>query len=669
MSATEWPSAGQRGTTGQMAPSLAGQMYRPHAWSGGTKGGTMHPVMAAFELLSQMGVSGKHVWMTAKAIDDPQAKLFHLQQAIRHFRRFKGSEHKYVMLPVDPLTFVDCSELLNMSDEVYPKIKTEIAELCSGPYVEAVLTGSIGCGKTTIALIATAYSLYELSCLKQPHKEFGLAQSSEIEFVFQSLKKELSKAVDYMRFKAMLDGSPYFQDVFRYDRGIESELRFPKRIIVKPLSGDHSAAIGQNVFGGVLDEVNFMAVVENSKSAIDGGTYDQARQVYNAIARRRESRFMKQGRLPGMLCLVSSKQYPGEFTDRKITEARTNPSIFIYDKRAWDVKPEGTFSGDWFEVFVGDATRKPRVLDPDEAAAMADTDDVPLVMAVPEEYRHAFDSDLLAALRDIAGVSTLALHPFMLDIDAVTECFGLVPSVLSQTECDFAGQRVQIYPQRFVKPEEPRFAHVDLGLTGDSCGFAVGHVQGFADMYRGEEIETLPIVRLDCTLEIRPPKGGEIAFENVRRLLYKLRELGLNIKWVTLDSWQSADTMQILMQRGFIAGLLSMDTSTVPYDVTKQAFYDRRLLLPAHDRARTEVTRLERDPRTHKIDHPPHGSKDVADAIAGVVYGLTMRREIWVRHNVPLTRIPRSLLASESPVKGSIPYLERLRREREMQIA
>ena len=626
----------------------------------------LRPVEAALRLLSQMGVSGKHVWMTAKAIDDPRARDAHLQQAIRHFRRFKGAEHKYIMLPVDPLTFVDCSELLGMADEVYPKIKDEVARMCSGSYVEAVLSGGIGIGKTTLALIATAYSLYELSCLKQPHKEFGLAQSSEIEFVFQSLKKELSKAVDYQRFKAMLDGSPYFQEVFRYDRGIESELRFPKRIIVKPLSGDHSAAIGQNVFGGVIDEVNFMAVIENSKSAIDGGTYDQARQVYNAIARRRESRFMKQGRLPGMLCLVSSKQYPGEFTDRKIAEARTNPAIFVYDKRAWEVKPEGTFSGDWFHVFVGDATRKPRVLDPLEADQLRATDDAPSVMAVPEEYRPAFASDLLAALRDIAGVSTLALHPFMLDIDAVTECFGRVPSVLSRTECDFAGLRLQIYPKRFVSPDEPRFAHVDLGLSGDSCGFAVGHVQGFADMHRGEEIETLPVVRLDCTLEIRPPRGGEIAFENVRKLLYKLRETGLNIKWVTLDSWQSVDTMQILKQRGFIAGLLSMDTSTVPYDVTKQAFYDRRILLPEHDRARTEVTRLERDPKTLKIDHPPHGSKDVADAIAGVVYGLTMRREIWARHRVPLTRIPRSLLAAENPGKGSIPYLERLRREREM---
>lgn len=625
----------------------------------------LHPLEAACRLLSQMGVSGKHVWMTSKRIDNPRERLDYLRAAIRHFYRFKGQEHKYIILPVDPRTFIDCPDLLNMGSEVYPKVKIEAAALCSGRYVEAVLTGGIGTGKTTLALIAIAYSLYELSCLKHPHREFGLAQSSEIEFIFQSLKKDLAKSVDYMRFKAMIDHSPYFQNVFRYDRGIESELRFPKRIVVKPLSGDHSAAIGQNVFGGVIDEVNFMAVVENSKAAIDGGTYDQAREVYNSIARRRESRFMVQGWLPGMLCLVSSKRYPGEFTDRKIEEARTNQTIFVYDKRAWEVKPEGTFSGQWFHIFVGDATRKPRILTEEEAGDLRRTEDAPLVMAIPVEYRNAFEADLLAALRDIAGVSTLALHPFILDQEAVAECFGRVPSVLSRPDCDFLTSRVQIYPKRIVKPDEPRFAHIDLGLTGDSCGLSVGHVAGFTNMSRGDaEVETMPVICFDLMLEIRPPKGGEIEFEKVRQLLYKLRDLGMNLKWVTFDSWQSVDTIQILKQRGFITGMLSMDTSTIPYDVTKQALYDRRILAPEHDHARTELVRLERDMKNHKIDHPPNGSKDVADSMAGVVYGLTMRREIWVRHGISQLRIPQNLVRQEIQNKGSLSYIERMRQER-----
>ena len=63
--------------------------------------------------------------------------------------------------------------------------------------------------------------------------------------------------------------------------------------------------------------------------------------------------------------------------------------------------------------------------------------------------------------------------------------------------------------------------------------------------------------------------------------------------------------------------------------------------------------RLEKDPKTGKIDHPPKGSKDCSDAIAGVVYGLTYRRELWVRHNVPLTEIPASLYRpKEERVQG-----------------
>ena len=31
-----------------------------------------------------------------------------------------------------------------------------------------------------------------------------------------------------------------------------------------------------------------------------------------------------------------------------------------------------------------------------------------------------------------------------------------------------------------------------------------------------------------------------------------------------------------------------------------------------------------------------HNSKDCADALAGVVFGLTMRREVWARYGVPI---------------------------------
>lgn len=38
-----------------------------------------------------------------------------------------------------------------------------------------------------------------------------------------------------------------------------------------------------------------------------------------------------------------------------------------------------------------------------------------------------------------------------------------------------------------------------------------------------------------------------------------------------------------------------------------------------------------------------HNSKDVADALAGVVYGATMRREMWALHGVSSVNLPSTL--------------------------
>ncbi len=50
-----------------------------------------------------------------------------------------------------------------------------------------------------------------------------------------------------------------------------------------------------------------------------------------------------------------------------------------------------------------------------------------------------------------------------------------------------------------------------------------------------------------------------------------------------------------------------------------------------------------------------HNSKDVADALAGVVYGLTVRREIWAMYGIPLMKIPATLslaVGKQPEVKG-----------------
>ncbi len=570
-------------------------------------------------------------------------------EEIRHLLWWYEHGIKYHERPVSVEQFLFSRHYMKAFDEsgeriIWPKLVEAIERVCTGGYIQSIWTGAIGTGKSTGALYATAYKLYELLCLKSPHATYELDPSSEILIIFQSLNKDLAVDVDYTRFKAMIDRAPIFATPeFRYDRSIKSEMKFGSRVVCKPVAGTDAGALGQNVIGGILDEISSMAVVKDSRRARDKEMYDQAVALYDSIERRRESRFMEFGDMPGMLCLIGSKKYPDDFLHQKIDEAADNPKqIHLYDEVLWSVRPE-RFGKKRFRVFVGDTTRKPRIME--EAEELPESDQY-LLRRIPVEYRRQFDRDLLGALRDIAGVANLSIHPFILDRDALAEAFGKTRSVGSRPDVDFQDYNLRLFPQRWAGTEHfPRMVHLDLALSGDSAGLAVGHVRGFKRLRRSETTdEILPVIRMDLMLEIRPPRAGEIQFEKIRRLLYLLREHGMPIKWASADGWQSIDMLQILASKGVIVGQESTDKNPAIYEVAKGAIYDRRAEFPEHPKCLWEFTRLERDPATGKIDHPIEASKDVSDATATVIYGLSLQAEIWVQFGIDLRHVPDTLL-------------------------
>jgi len=559
-----------------------------------------------------------------------------LRDLLKHMKK-----PRMIQEPVSFSTFVEHKDYMDAEGLLYQKVMEAGEAINSGKYVEAIFTGPIGTGKTTLALYTMAYQLYVLLCYEDPHAVFGLDPASEILMVFQSISKSLAKDIDYQRFRAMVERAPWFTGEFTFNKNIESELRFKNRIIIRPIHGGESGAIGQNVIGGIIDELNFMNVVADSKKNPDGGDYDQAMKNYQSIARRRESRFMTQGDLPGMLCLVSSRRYKGQFTDKKEEEAKDpKKRIYVFDEKVWTIKPEA-FIGDTFDVFLGNDTHTPFIvknkqkLTPEEKAS---------VMAIPEEYRTSFEGDILAAIRDIAGMSTNAIHPFIVNTSAVSACFNRQSSIFSRPSVDFVDTKLKIYPKRFRDPGEPRFVHIDLAFSKDSCGVAIGYVPKFVSVTHESGVETMPLVSIDGILEVKPPRNGEIQFGKVRDVIYTLMKLGLNVQWVTFDQFQSKDSKQILARKGLQTGTLSLDKDTLGYEITKTAFYEGRVLAPAHTLCLHELVTLEHDEKKNKVDHRPNGSKDCADALAGVVWGLHRRRELWMRHKVPLQEQRKALM-------------------------
>ena len=101
---------------------------------------------------------------------------------------------------------------------IYPKVREVLIELSSGRYYEAVLTGGIGVAKTSIAIYATLYQLYMLSCLESPQEEYGLDPASQIVIIFQNINKEKAVNADFKRFLSLVAKCPYFEKYFPWKK-------------------------------------------------------------------------------------------------------------------------------------------------------------------------------------------------------------------------------------------------------------------------------------------------------------------------------------------------------------------------------------------------------------------------------------------------------------------
>lgn len=541
---------------------------------------------------------------------------------------------------------------------------------------------------STFAEIAICRMIYEVSCFRNPQKVYGLRPGSVIAFINVSVNKTNAKKVVFQGIKSTVLNSPYFREQFPIVADKAEELRFPNNIWIFPAAAGESGIIGYNVFGGVMDEVNFMAYSE--KSAVTGGEkYDQAQTLQEALLRRMKSRFIRQGSLPGILIQVSSSKYPDDYTERRIKEAQDDPQIFVRRYAQWDTySPEvrrQRFSGKMFFVTLGNLTQRPKMHEDKETAERVSAEEGCEYLEVPIEYKRDFERDIDRAIRDLAGRPTLTITPFITYRWKVREAMdrGEKYDLVHPYSSEYTNLKdgAVFEPKKLLLPKyarlldqldkgteewkrvsdaykhlrhSPRFIHCDLALTNDAAGIAMGFVYDYTVVVRrneeGNEFRIkVPVIMIDFMLQIRAPEGGEIELAGVRNLIYELRSYGYRIKKVTFDQFQSADSMQILRNSGIATEQLSADTNPEVYGALKDALYEDRLIMYPYEIAYNEIVRLERNERTGKVDHPPQGSKDVSDAIAAVCYHCVNEKDF-----VPLPPPMRGVLDRRLTVEEEI---------------
>jgi hypothetical protein len=181
--------------------------------------------------------------------------------------------------------------------------------------------------------------------------------------------------------------------------------------------------------------------------------------------------------------------------------------IYVYHHSRWSASP-GQFSPETFKVQVGTHTFPSRVLEADEKP-----DPGCDVIDVPINFKEDFERDTDGNLRDLAGVTTLSTKPFIVQRQYIAKAMehaaahGYRP-VFGREQIDLSqGIPTPILENLRTDILADRHAHIDLGLTKDAAGVAIGHIAGYQSLSRtkmtltaSEDVTILPVVAYDLIL-------------------------------------------------------------------------------------------------------------------------------------------------------------------------
>jgi hypothetical protein len=159
------------------------------------------------------------------------------------------------------------------------------------------------------------------------------------------------------------------------------------------------------------------------------------------------------------------------------------------------------------------------------------------------------------------------------------------------------------------------FMHFDLSKSKDATGVAISH----------RDPRTRKMV-VDFMHRVVASAGKDIDYALLReRFIYPLKDRGFYLEVVSYDSFQSAETMQILREKGYHTEEVSADKKPDPYDTLIEFiltyaldYYPHRVFIEEMEELRNVGGRKYDHPRKTRRGTP--GSKDVSDAVACSVW-------------------------------------------------
>lgn len=546
----------------------------------------------------------------------------------------------YKEIPVDIETFISNDLYLGQAWKdsagnlkIYPYWLDRLKELFPDNLTTSkntfIASGARGLGKSEISAgIIIPYLIHRIMCMKNPLEFYSLKPTEKITFAFMNIKLELAEEIAIDKFQKTIQLSPWFMSKGTMTRRNNKNYWLPPEPINVIIGSDSSSVIGQPIYACFIDEISFIKNMDIEKQK------EKALDMVDTAIGGMKTRFIHKGKNPTLLLLASSKRSEKSFMETHIKQkmASEPENVLIVDEAVWVVKPKGTYSDETFKVAVGNKFLDSLVVKDDkEVSALLQRGYK--IIDVPIDFKPNFIDDIDRALRDYAGISSSELSKYINGV-SVQSCITknrVNPFVKDILEIGNApDDRLQYYNFFDISkiPDDirykPLYIHLDMSLTGDKTGIAGVFIKGKKVSTDGQQEKDL-YYSLGFSVAIKAPKGRQVSFEKNRNFIRWLRNNGFNVKRITADTFQSADLIQALQSEGFNCEILSVDRVNtdhicLPYQSFRSAIYENRIELYDSKLLINEITDLERNINTGKIDHPPNGSKDTSDAVCGAMF-------------------------------------------------
>lgn len=399
----------------------------------------------------------------------------------------------------------------------------------------------------------------------------------------------------------------------------------------------------------VSHNCNFGKVASKDLQGVQG----QMMKLYESTKSRQQTRFSyRNGRVRGMMILVSSKRSDLDFLDNYIQKVKGNEGVYIVDEPVWNVRPKEEFSETTFRVAVGDKNHQSMILQDnitkDELAKLESEGYT--ILDVPDNLRKRFEGNLERNIMDLAGISVANLMKFISSRN-YNACINPTRQNPFTSEVLTIGTKDNQLIQHFFRKEaipsylwqKPLYIHID-GAKGASSGADLMGISGvwqygiYEKNVDTEEQQDYEAVNSNYeikymhafTVGIKGPDGAQIDWSKARSFIYWLRGIGLNVRGISIDGYQSLEMQQILAKKGFNVKQLSLDIKTTGWDTAKQVINEQRIDILPNDLLEKEVTQLEVNIQHSKVDHTIDGSKDCADSFAGALWNAVLNSDAFV---------------------------------------